>query len=388
MKIHEYQAKEILKRYKTNVPMGALVEKKEDFEKIYSQYFLNMPVVVVKAQIHSGGRGKAGGVKVTKSKEDAKIAAETILGKTLVTHQTGPQGKKVLKIYLEQGINIKKEYYLSVLLDRSARKTIFMVSEEGGMDIEEVAEKSPEKIIKVFIESGIGLQPHNIRNLIFQMNIPKKAQKSFSQLVSCVYQAYIEEDLSMLEINPLILTEEDEFVVGDCKMDLDENALYRHENNASFRDVSEEDPFEAEASQYNLNYVKLDGNIGCMVNGAGLAMATMDLIKIAGAKPANFLDVGGGANSETVTNGFKIILKDKNVKGIFINIFGGIVRCDRVANGIIEAAKTVQLSVPVVVRLKGTNAKEAKVILEKSELQLIGVENLREATDKIAKLIQ
>ena len=388
MKIHEYQGKEILRRYKTNVPFGALVEKKEDFEKIYSQFFLDIPVVVVKAQIHSGGRGKAGGVKVTKSKEDAKIATETILGKTLITHQTGPEGKKVLKVYLEQGIKIKKEYYLSLLLDRSVRKTIFMVSEEGGMDIEEVAEKSPEKIIKIFIEAGIGLQPHNIRDLIFQLNIPKKAQKSFSQLVSCVYQAYMKEDLTMLEINPLVLTEEDEFIVGDCKMDLDENALYRHETNANFRDVSEEEPFELEASEYNLNYVKLDGNIGCMVNGAGLAMATMDLIKIAGAEPANFLDVGGGANVETVTNGFKIILKDKNVKGIFINIFGGIVRCDRVANGIIEAANTVQLSVPVVVRLKGTNAEEAKKILEKSNLELIGVENLREATDKITKLIQ
>ena len=388
MKIHEYQAKDILRRYKANVPFGALVEKKEDFEQVYSKDFSNTSVVVVKAQIHAGGRGKAGGVKVTKSKEDAKLATEDILGKTLVTHQTGPEGKKVLKVYLEEGIKIKKEYYLSLLLDRSIRKTIFMASEEGGMDIEEVAEKTPEKIVKVSVDPGIGLQASDIRKLIFDLNIPKESQKSFSKLVDSLYKAYISEDLSMLEINPLILTEEGEFVVGDCKMDLDENALFRHQENANFRDTSEEDPFELEASEYNLNYVKLDGNIGCMVNGAGLAMATMDLIKIAGAEPANFLDVGGGANVETVTNGFKIILKDKNVKGIFINIFGGIVRCDRVANGIIEAAKTVKLSVPVVVRLKGTNANEAKEILKDSGLDLIGVEDLRDATHKIAELIR
>lgn len=388
MKVHEYQAKEILKKHQANVPFGVVVEKKEDFEKAYTDVSAKSPVVVVKAQIHAGGRGKGGGVKVAKTKEDAKAAAEKILGMQLITPQTGPEGKKVLKIYLEQGLEIAKEYYLSILLDRALRKTIIMASTEGGMEIEEVAEKTPDKILKVVVDPGIGIQSNQIRKLAFDLEIPKEAMKSFADLVAKTYDAYIAEDLSLLEINPLILTKQNEIIAGDCKMDLDENALYRHENNAAYRDKSEEDPLELQASEFNLNYVKLDGNIGCMVNGAGLAMATMDIVKLAGAEPANFLDVGGGANVTTVTNGFKIILGDPNVKGIFVNIFGGIVRCNMVAEGIIEAAKAVDLKVPLVVRLQGTNAEQGREILNKSGLKITGVDDLREAAETIAKMIQ
>ncbi len=305
----------------------------------------------------------------------------------LITPQTGPEGKKVLKVYLEQGIDIAKEYYISILLDRAFRKTIIMASTEGGMEIEEVAETHPEKIIKIQIDPGIGVQGSQIRELAFALGIPAEAQKSFTSLVNSIYNAYIKEDAALLEINPLILTKGNEIVAGDCKMDLDENALYRHTENEAYRDETEEDPFEVKAKEFNLNYVKLDGNIGCMVNGAGLAMATMDIVKLAGAEPANFLDVGGGANPVTVENGFRLILSDPNVKGIFVNIFGGIVRCDRVANGVIEAAKKVNIHVPVVVRLKGTNAEEGKKILNESGLNIVGVEGLRDAADKIVSLI-
>ncbi|MCC5814362.1 MAG: ADP-forming succinate--CoA ligase subunit beta [Leptospira sp.] len=388
MKVHEYQAKEILKKHHANVPYGVVIDKKEDFEKAYTDVSSKSPVVVVKAQIHAGGRGKGGGVKVAKTKDDAKSAAEKILGMQLITPQTGPEGKKVLKIYLEQGLEIAKEYYLSILLDRSFRKTIIMASTEGGMEIEEVAEATPEKILKVVVDPGIGVQPNQIRKLAFDLGIPKEAMKSFNDLVAKTYEAYIAEDLSLLEINPLILTKQNEIIAGDCKMDLDENALYRHEDLSAYRDKSEEDPLELQASEFNLNYVKLDGNIGCMVNGAGLAMATMDIVKLAGAEPANFLDVGGGANVTTVTNGFKIILGDPNVKGIFVNIFGGIVRCNMVAEGIIDAAKAVDLKVPLVVRLQGTNAEQGREILNKSGLKITGVDDLREAAETIAKLIQ
>jgi succinyl-CoA synthetase beta subunit len=388
MKVHEYQAKEILKRHKAHVPYGVVIDKIADFEKAYSEVSAKSPVVVVKAQIHAGGRGKGGGVKVAKSKDEAKSAAEKILGMQLITPQTGAEGKKVLKIYLEQGLEIAKEYYLSILLDRSLRKTIIMASTEGGMEIEEVAERTPDKILKVVVDPGIGVQPNQVRKLAFDLNIPTEAMKSFQDLVLKAYDAYIAEDLSLLEVNPLILTKQNEIIAGDCKMDLDENALYRHPANAEYRDKSEEDPLELQASEYNLNYVKLDGNIGCMVNGAGLAMATMDIVKLAGAEPANFLDVGGGANVTTVTNGFKIILGDPNVKGIFVNIFGGIVRCNMVAEGIIEAAKAVDLKVPLVVRLQGTNAELGREILNKSGLKITGVDDLKEAAQTIAKMIQ
>ncbi|EMN00440.1 succinate-CoA ligase, beta subunit [Leptospira noguchii str. 1993005606] len=389
MKIHEYQAKEILRRHKANVPFGVVIDKKENASKAHDEVTSKTggSVVVVKAQIHAGGRGKGGGVKVTKTKEDAIAAVDKILGMQLITPQTGPEGKKVLKVYLEQGIDIAKEYYLSILLDRSIRKTIIMASTEGGMEIEEVAETHPEKILKIAIDPGIGLQVNQARQLAFELGLPTESHKSFQSLVMAIYEAYIKEDASLLEINPLILTKQNEIIAGDCKIDLDENALYRHADNAAFRDITEEDPLEVQASEFNLNYVKLDGNIGCMVNGAGLAMATMDIVKLAGAEPANFLDVGGGANKTTVTNGFKIILGDPNVKGIFVNIFGGIVRCDMVAEGIIEAAKAVDLKVPLVVRLQGTNSELGREVLNKSGLKITGVDDLREAASTIAKLI-
>ncbi|GBF48776.1 succinyl-CoA synthetase subunit beta [Leptospira ryugenii] len=388
MKVHEYQAKEILRRHNANVPFGKIVESANEWEKAYNEVVQKSPVVVVKAQIHAGGRGKGGGVKVTKTKEDAKAAIDKILGMQLVTPQTGPEGKKVLKVYLEQGLEIAKEYYLSILLDRSLRKTIIMASTEGGMDIEEVAHSTPEKIIKIPVDPGIGIQAAQIRELAFALQIPAEAQKSFFNLVSAIYTAYIKEDAALLEINPLILTKQNEIIAGDCKLDLDENAMFRHADNLALRDITEEDPYEVKAKEFDLNYVKLDGNIGCMVNGAGLAMATMDIVKLAGAEPANFLDVGGGANPVTVENGFRLILSDPNVKGIFVNIFGGIVRCDRVANGVIEAAKKVNIHVPVVVRLKGTNAEEGKRILNESGLNIVGVEGLRDAADKIVSLIK
>ncbi|URD70667.1 ADP-forming succinate--CoA ligase subunit beta [Leptospira borgpetersenii] len=390
MKIHEYQAKEILRRHKANVPFGVVIDKKENASKAHNEVTSKTggSVVVVKAQIHAGGRGKGGGVKVTKTKEDTTAAVDKILGMQLITPQTGPEGKKVLKVYLEQGIDIAKEYYLSILLDRSIRKTILMASTEGGMEIEEVAETHPEKILKIAVDPGIGLQVNQARQLAFELGLPAESHKSFQNLVMAIYDAYIKEDASLLEINPLILTKQNEIIAGDCKIDLDENALYRHADNAAFRDITEEDPLEVQASEFNLNYVKLDGNIGCMVNGAGLAMATMDIVKLAGAEPANFLDVGGGANKTTVTNGFKIILGDPNVKGIFVNIFGGIVRCDMVAEGIIEAAKAVDLKVPLVVRLQGTNSELGREVLNKSGLKITGVDDLREAASTIAKLIK
>ncbi|MCB1156874.1 MAG: ADP-forming succinate--CoA ligase subunit beta [Leptospiraceae bacterium] len=388
MKIHEYQAKEVIRRHKVNVPFGKVIDSLDGFNAAYTEVSAKSPVVVVKAQIHAGGRGKGGGVKVTKTKEDARTAAEKILGMQLITHQTGPEGKKVLKVYLEQGIEIAKEYYISLLLDRATKKTIIMASSEGGMEIEEVAASNPEKIIKISVDPGIGLQANQARELAFSLGLPNEALKSAVPFFLALHDAYIKEDCSLLEINPLILTKQNEIIAGDCKITFDDNALYRSPVNAAFRDKSEEDPLELKASEYNLNYVKLDGNIGCMVNGAGLAMATMDIIKHAGAEPANFLDVGGGANVETVTNGFKIILGDPHVKAIFVNIFGGIVRCDRVAQGIVEAAKAVDIKVPLMVRLKGTNAEEGKKILRESGLELITADELSDAAEKIPNLIK
>ena len=387
MKIHEYQAKEVLRRHKVSVPFGVVIDKKEDGPKAFEEVSKLSPVVVVKAQIHAGGRGKGGGVKVTKTKDDALAAIDKILGMQLITHQTGPEGKKVLKVYLEQGIDIDKEFYISLLLDRSAKKTIVMASREGGMDIEEVAEKHPEKIIKIAIDTGVGLQPNQAREIAFSLGLSGDAIKSAVPFFIALYDAYMKEDCSLLEINPLILTKQNQIIAGDCKMTFDDNAGFRHADNLTFHDKTEEDPLELQAAEFNLNYVKLDGNIGCMVNGAGLAMATMDIIKLAGAEPANFLDVGGGANVVTVTNGFKIILGDPNVKAIFVNIFGGIVRCDRVALGILEAAKAVNIKVPIMVRLKGTNSEEGKKILADSGLAIIVADELLDAAEKIPKLL-
>jgi succinyl-CoA synthetase beta subunit len=388
MKIHEYQAKEVLRRHNVAVPFGVVIDKKEDGPKAYEEMIKHSPVVVVKAQIHAGGRGKGGGVKVTKTKDDALSAIDKILGMQLITPQTGPEGKKVLKVYLEQGIEIDKEFYLSILLDRSSKKTMIMASREGGMDIEEVAEKHPEKIIKIQIDTGVGIQANQTRELAFALGLSGEALKSATGFFTSLYNAYMKEDCSLLEINPLILTKQNQIIAGDCKINFDDNAEFRHPDNLNFRDKTEEDPLELQASEFNLNYVKLEGNIGCMVNGAGLAMSTMDIIKLAGAEPANFLDVGGGANVTTVTNGFKIILGDPNVKAIFVNIFGGIVRCDRVAQGIVEAAKAVNIRVPLMVRLKGTNAEEGKKILSDSGLTIIVADELKDAAEKIPSLIK
>ncbi len=388
MKIHEYQAKEILVKHGVKTPFGVIIDKLEDVPKAYEQVARFSDLIVVKAQIHAGGRGKGGGVKLARTKEQTYDAAKSILGMQLVTHQTGPEGKKVLKVYIEQGIKIVKEFYLSLLLDRSLRKTILMASSEGGMEIEEVAARTPEKIIKIAIDPGVGIQTNQVRELAFRLGLPVEAHKSAYQFFTALYDVYIKEDCSLLEINPLVLTQENEIVAGDCKITLDDNALYRHPDTFIYRDKTEEDPLELKASEYNLNYVKLNGNIGCMVNGAGLAMATMDIVKHAGAEPANFLDVGGGANVNTVKNGFEIILGDPNVKAIFVNIFGGIVRCDRVALGIVEAAKSVNIQVPLMVRLKGTNAEEGRRILEQSGLKIIVANELSDAAEKIPSLIK
>lgn len=374
MNIHEYQAKEIFRRYGVPTPRGHVAFSPSDAAKAAQE--LGGDLWVVKAQIHAGGRGKAGGVKLARSTEEVKEIAKNMLGMTLVTHQTGPEGKEVQKVYIEEGADIRKEYYLGMVLDRSKEMPVMMASTEGGMEIEEVAAKTPEKIIKVTIDPTIGFQGYHGRELAFGLGLPKEEVNTFIKFAQALYRVYMENDAEMIEINPLIKTGDGRFIALDAKMGFDNNALYRHNDISEMRDFSEEEPTEVEAGQYNLSYVKLDGNVGCMVNGAGLAMATMDIIKHEGGEPANFLDVGGGANPETVAKGFEIILKDPNVKAIFVNIFGGIVRCDRVANGILEATKITKVDVPVVVRLDGTNAQLAAQILESA-----GISNIIAATD-------
>jgi len=386
MKVHEYQAKEILKKYGIITPKGFVTDKPAEGAEIYGK--LGTPVVVVKAQIHAGGRGKGGGVKLAKSAAEAVDIAGKILGMTLVTHQTGPEGKKVLKLLIEEGMDIKHEYYVGITLDRKQSKPVIMVSTEGGMDIEEIAEKTPEKIVTETIEPTLGLQRWQASRLAFALGLDGDYAKQAIKVLMGLWQAYEKEDASMIEINPLITTGDGRVLPLDCKLDFDDNAEYRHPAHPELRDITEEDPLEVEASKSNLNYVRLDGEVGCMVNGAGLAMATMDIIKYYGSFPANFLDVGGGANPVTVTNGFKLILSDKNVKAIFVNIFGGIVRCDRIANGIVEAAKNVDIHVPLVVRLSGTNAEEAREILRKSGIEMIVVATMAEGAQKIVEAIK
>ena len=386
MKIHEFQAKEILKKYKIAVPNGIVTKQAGDAAKIYSD--LGTSVVVVKAQIHAGGRGKGGGVKLAKSSDEANKLAGEIIGMNLITHQTGPEGQKVKQVLIEEGMNITKEYYVGITLDRGTSKPVFMVSTEGGIDIEEVAAKTPEKIIKETVEPAAGLQRWQAAHLSYSLGLEGDYAKQAVKLFIGLWQVYDQEDCSLIEINPLVTTDDGRVLALDCKINFDDNALYRHAENAELRDESEEDPLEVEASKSNLNYVRLEGAIGCMVNGAGLAMGTMDIIKYAGSSPANFLDVGGGANVETVTNGFRIILSDPNVKAIFVNIFGGIVRCDRIANGIIEAAKNVDITVPLIVRLAGTNADEAKKILETSGIDMIVAANLKDGAEKAAAAIK
>ncbi|MFH2044859.1 MAG: ADP-forming succinate--CoA ligase subunit beta [Pseudomonadota bacterium] len=385
MKIHEYQAKELFKKYGIPVPMGGVAFSPEEAVKV-SDTLGGFPVVV-KAQIHAGGRGKGGGVKLAKSTDETRSTAESILGMTLVTNQTGPEGRFVKKVLVEQGLNIKKELYLSIIPDRSTAKNVIMASEAGGMDIEEVSEKTPEKIIKIFVDPVAGIYPYHCRHAAYGLNLPEGAVKEFTGMLNSLYKLFVDYDCSLLEINPLVITAEDKVIALDAKITFDDNALFRHKDILEYRDIDEEDPLEVEASKYNLNYIKMDGNVGNMVNGAGLAMATMDIIKLAGAEPANFLDVGGGASAEMVENGFKIILGDKNVKGIFINIFGGILRCDVLAEGVVQAAKKTGIAVPVVIRMEGTNVEIGRKILSDSGLNLITAVDLQDAANKVAGIV-
>lgn len=399
MKIHEYQAKEILKDYGVAVPDGVEATSVEDAVKAAKDMKAKgTSLFVVKAQIHAGGRGKgrtkknnAKGVILCKTIDEVKAAAESLLGDTLVTIQTGEEGQEIKTIYVTDGVDIEKEFYLGILLDRAKSQNVIMVSTEGGVEIEEVAAKTPEKIVKEWIEPGMSLQPNQARRLAFALGFEGDTFKKAVKFIMALYNCYIETDADMVEINPLVLTPSGDVFALDAKVTFDGNALYRHKEIAELRDESEENPIELEASKYDLNYVKLDGNVGCMVNGAGLAMATMDIIKLSGGEPANFLDVGGGANVETVKNGFRIILEDPNVKAILINIFGGIVRCDRVANGVIEAIKDPEIAkkvenVPIIVRLQGTNAEEAKQIIDNSDLNVISAVLLKEAAEEVSKV--
>tara|TARA_E500000178_G_scaffold352200_1_gene415106 strand:+ start:1772 stop:2932 length:1161 start_codon:yes stop_codon:yes gene_type:complete len=386
MNIHEHQAKEMLKKYGATVPDGVYAFNAQDLiEKAKS---LKTEKFVLKAQIHAGGRGKAGGVKILDTLEDLAVAAKKLLGKKLVTPQTGDSGKEVKRLYVEASSNIEKEFYLSCLVDRANSKIAFISSDQGGMDIEEVARKSPDKILTTKIDFANEISDKDCDVIVKIFNLDAEINNQAKSLVKSIYKMFIETDASMVEINPLILTKENKIICLDAKINFDDNALFRNPDIKKLRDLSEEDPLEIEASKHGLSYIKLDGNIGCMVNGAGLAMATMDIIKLYGEEPANFLDVGGGASKEIVTAGFKIILSDKNVKGILINIFGGIMKCDVLAQGVVDAAKEIKISVPLVVRLAGTNFQEGKDILEKSNLNIISASNLSDAAKKIIKEIK
>ena len=384
MKIHEYQAKELFRKYKVPTPEGGVSDSVEGVEKIAVK--LGLPVAV-KAQIHAGGRGKGGGVRLARTASEVSAAADAILGMTLVTKQTGPVGRIVKKVLVEKGVGILKELYLSIIPDRETACVTIVASQDGGMDIEEVTEKSPERIIKVAVNPVIGIQGYHLRRVMFGLELEKPLMKEFSAILRNLYNLFVDYDCSMVEINPLIVTNENAIMALDAKMDIDSNALYRHPDVAEMHDPNEDDPTELEAAKYNLNYINLDGNVGNMVNGAGLAMATMDIIKQAGAEPANFLDVGGGANAEMVENGFRLILSDPKVKGILINIFGGILRCDVLAQGVVQAAEKVKLSVPVVVRMEGTNVEEGRRLLADSGLKLINADDLADAAEKIAGIV-
>ena len=395
MNIHEYQAKEILKSYGVAIQEGIVIDKKEDAIKAGAQLREQTGTdwMVVKAQIHAGGRGKGGGVKLAKNDEELQQVVNDILGMTLITPQTSKEGKLVKKVLLAQdvyypGANEPDEYYMSVLLDRNTGKNVIIYTTEGGMDIEQVAHDTPEKIFKEFIDPTLGLQGFQARKIAFNLGLSGNAFKEMVRFVNSLYNAYVGIDASLFEINPVLKTSDDKIIAVDSKVSLDDNALYRHKDYEALRDESEEDPTEVEAKKHHLNFIKLDGNVGCMVNGAGLAMATMDIIKLSGGEPANFLDVGGGANAQTVEAGFRIILKDPNVKAILINIFGGIVRCDRVANGVVEAYKSIgEIDVPIIVRLQGTNAEEAKKIIDESGLRVESAIVLQEAADKVKHVL-
>ncbi|MCL6603104.1 MAG: ADP-forming succinate--CoA ligase subunit beta [Paenibacillus sp.] len=385
MNIHEYQGKEVLKKYGVTVPNGKVAYTVE--EAVEAAESLKSPVVVVKAQIHAGGRGKAGGVKVAKSIEEVRSFASEILGKTLVTHQTGPEGKVVKRLLIEEGCQIVKEYYIGLVVDRGSGRVVMMASEEGGTEIEEVAETHPEKIFKEIIDPAVGLQTFQARKLAYSIAIPNKLVGKTVKFMQALYSAFVDKDCSIAEINPLVVTADDEIIALDAKLNFDSNALFRHKDILELRDFDEEDEKEIEASKYDLSYIALDGNIGCMVNGAGLAMATMDIIKYYGGEPANFLDVGGGATTEKVTEAFKIILSDAKVNGIFVNIFGGIMRCDVIANGVVEAAGQLGLTKPLVVRLEGTNVELGKQILANSGLNIVPADSMADGARKIVALV-
>jgi succinyl-CoA synthetase beta subunit len=387
MNVHEFQAKQLFGQFGIPVPRGKEITSPEAGAAWAAE--LNTPVFVVKAQIHAGGRGKAGGIKITKDKAAVPGLVKDLIGKTLITHQTGPKGREVRRLLIEEGAGIAKELYVSILVDRDSGWPVFIASTEGGMEIEVVAAQTPEKIIREAIDPAVGFQGYNGRNIAFALRLSAMepaAVTPFIQMLGNLYRLFMDKNAAMVEINPLVITSDKKLIALDGKVSFDDNALFRHADVQQMRDLHEEDPLEIEAGENNLNYIKLDGNIACMVNGAGLAMATMDVIKLAGSEPANFLDVGGGATKETVAAGFRILLKDPNVKGIFINIFGGIVRCDRIAHGVIEAAKEVKINVPLVVRLQGTNADEGRKLLAESDLKLEVANDLWEAAQKIVKL--
>ncbi|ETR73253.1 MAG: Succinyl-CoA ligase [ADP-forming] subunit beta [Candidatus Magnetoglobus multicellularis str. Araruama] len=386
MNIHEYQAKELFKKYRIPIPDGGVAFNVDSAVSIAEE--LHDFPVIVKAQVHAGGRGKAGGVKLANNMSEVKRLAKEMLGMTLVTNQTGPKGKLVNKILIESGVNIDKELYFSILPDRTTARLVIMASRAGGMDIEEVAATTPERIVKVYIDPLSGIQGYQLRQLAFGLQLPSSLIRQFSSIVRNLYELFVMHDCSLLEINPLIITTEEQILAIDAKINFDDNALFRQKEILEYRDFDEEDPLEVEASKYQLNYIKMDGNIGNMVNGAGLAMATMDIIKQAGAEPANFLDVGGGANTEQVENAFRIMLSDQNVKGILINIFGGILRCDVLATGVVQASKKVGLTLPVVVRMEGTNVDAGRKILDESGLNLMTATDLSDAAQKVAQMAQ
>jgi succinyl-CoA synthetase beta subunit len=384
VKIHEYQAKSVLARFGVPVPRGEVAFAPAEAGEIARR--LGGNIVVVKAQIHAGGRGKGGGVKLAKSPDEAEQIAKHMIGMTLVTHQTGPEGKKVSRVLVEEGLQIDRELYLSILIDRAAARPVVIASAAGGMDIEEVAAKQPDKILREHIDRGTGVVPFQSRKLAFGMGLEAGPAQKFVKLLDALYKAFIETDASLIEINPLILTKSGDLLALDAKVTFDDNALYRHPDIRDFRDLSEEDPLEVEASKFSLNYIRLDGNIGCMVNGAGLAMATMDIIKLAGGEPANFLDVGGGANAEQIRNAFKILMSDKNVRAVLINIFGGILRCDVLAEGVIAAVKDLGVAVPIVIRMEGTNVDQGKRMLNESGLNFTTADSMGEAAQRVVAL--
>jgi succinyl-CoA synthetase beta subunit len=383
MKIHEYQGKQLLAKYGVTVPRGVVVRHQQEVPAAVDQ--LGLPVVV-KAQIHAGGRGKGGGVKLARSLDEAVEIARNIIGMKLVTHQTGPEGREVRTVLIEEALRIKQEFYLGIVMDRAISRLVFMASSAGGMEIEEVAANEPEKILKEAIDPAVGLQAFQARKLAFGIGLPKEVVGKAVKFMLALYRAYVDLDASLAEINPFLLTEEGDLYALDAKLNLDDNALFRHKDYDELRDLNEEEPLEIEASKHDLNYIKLDGNIGCMVNGAGLAMATMDIIKLAGGEPANFLDIGGGASQQRVESAFRILLSDKNVRAVLINIFGGIVRTDMVASGVVAAARNIGVQVPVVVRLEGTNVEKGREVIEQSGLGFVSASGMKDAAEKVVAL--